>query len=502
MRKVLYRTKIILRELLEIYNFILTRFLLSPFFFFGLSFIFITSIGIVIVFNYGYSYSFIFLIIIFLLTVFLKRKFKKNLWFYLLFVIVLVGVRLLLSYSYEKSITNKYDGLKTNFVSLNVTIIKPPDVNNDYVRYTVENNSDKLLLSVMGSRYPVYIPYSKCSLEGKVTKITKDSQYFTYYYSKDIFYDLKVSSFSCVDDHSSLFWSLYAFKHSTFSVIEQNMNEPYASLLIGILWGENRSFSPKMDEAFKITGTTHVIAASGYNVNVIASILNVFLQMFVRKIKIVLSIFILLLYLFLAGISASILRAVLMYVIDRVYELFGVPVTIFHIIVLTVVVVMLYNPKVIYDVGFQLSLGATLGLVFFSKVFSNDLPLLPESLSNTLSANIGTIGITAYAFGTFSLISIPVNAIVLSFLDNIMEFGMIGIGTFYISKVISRVIFMFVEDLLKPFVYITYSFTQFRSLYLQLNTMSAMVLIIIMGLITIIFILRYFIILIQDICNR
>ncbi len=494
MKGLVYRIKVIFRSIKEVHEFILSRFLNTEIFVFGLIFIITEIIAVFTLFDWNYLASFVVIFTVIFSVLVLNRFFKIKFLVYILFAMSIICIRLLIGSFSESQIIKKYTN-NPSVIDLYVTITKPADVNNEFVTYVVKNNSDNLTLRVRGSRYPVYIPYSICHLKGSLQIIDRSSEYFQYFYSKNIFYDVKVSSFSCEDNSSSLLWKLYSLKHATFRIIEQNMNEPYASLLIGIVWGENRSFSPKMEEAFKITGTTHVIAASGYNVNVITIILERFLYFLPKKIRVIISIFMLFLYLILAGVSASIFRAVLMYVIDRMYELLGMPVSILQIILLTVVIMMIYNPKIIYDIGFLLSMGATLGLVFFNKVLIKDLPQLPESLLTTLSANIGTLGITIYTFKVFSVISLPINSVVLSFLDNIMELGVVGIIIFQVSKTISRFIFMLIEQLLKPFVYITYSFGDLKWGFWAISPGLSLIVLITLGFISMLMTYKYFYIL-------
>jgi competence protein ComEC len=109
-----------------------------------------------------------------------------------------------------------------------------------------------------------------------------------------------------------------------------------------------------------------------------------------------------------------------------------------NIIVLTIVTMLLLNPKILlYDLGFQLSILSTLGLIYFSPVIEKYFRKLPEkfglrdNITATLSATALTAPLIIYNFGRQSIISLPVNLLVLPAIPIAMLLGfiMLIIGT-------------------------------------------------------------------------
>ena len=79
---------------------------------------------------------------------------------------------------------------------------------------------------------------------------------------------LRVTVLTRVQGFAPLGW-LYAFKAHAKNVIAQILPEPQASLLTGILLGDDAGVPQSLQEAFRVTGTSHIIAISGYNVMIL-----------------------------------------------------------------------------------------------------------------------------------------------------------------------------------------------------------------------------------------
>jgi competence protein ComEC len=90
------------------------------------------------------------------------------------------------------------------------------------------------------------------------------------------------------------------------------------------------------------------------------------------------------------------------------------------------------NPKIlVYDISFQLSFLATLGIIYVSPIIKEKLISIPEKynfremLSSTLAAQITVLPLILYTMGIFSLVALPVNILILLFIPLIMLLGFI-----------------------------------------------------------------------------
>lgn len=205
--------------------------------------------------------------------------------------------------------------------------------------------------------------------------------------------------------------------------LEQTLPEPEASLAVGILLGVRRRMPTEFYNELVKTGTLHIIAASGFNVMVVGSALMAILSRLVGKMGgIAGGIVGIWLYVVLAGASASVVRAGIMGSLTLMAYYWGRPSEAQRLLWVTAGVMLLINPLYIVDVGFQLSVAATWGLLYVqpwlqilkSKIlqFSNG-GVIDDYLFPTLAASVATAPVILYHFGRISLISPLANLLIL-----------------------------------------------------------------------------------------
>lgn len=150
------------------------------------------------------------------------------------------------------------------------------------------------------------------------------------------------------------------------TVLGRMLPESQAGLLAGILFGTRASLSRPLTDAFITTGTIHIIALSGQNVSIIISLLaSTLLPFFSRRIASLLTLLVLGLFLWFVGPSPSLVRAVIMGSLTLFSVIFGRQNWSLLSLVLAVGIMLVLNPPWITDLGFQLSVLATLGIILF-----------------------------------------------------------------------------------------------------------------------------------------
>lgn len=150
------------------------------------------------------------------------------------------------------------------------------------------------------------------------------------------------------------------------TVIGRILPEPHAGLLAGILFGTRASLSRQLTDAFITTGTIHIIALSGQNLSIFTGVLATRLAtLFSRRLSSVLIIFLLVWFLWFVGPSPSLVRAVIMGSLTLLAVIFGRRNLSLLSLVLAVSIMLVLNPRWIADLGFQLSVLATLGIILF-----------------------------------------------------------------------------------------------------------------------------------------
>jgi competence protein ComEC len=186
-----------------------------------------------------------------------------------------------------------------------------------------------------------------------------------------------------------------------------------ASLLLGLLTGERSGLPPKLAQAFRDTGTAHVLAVSGYNISQVIAFVLVALACLALPLRRALPAAAALVFAFtwFVGAGPSVVRAALMGALAlgarRLGRRYDAPLG----LALAAAAMLLANPLLLrHDVGFRLSFAAVIGLAAVSRPIAAALKFLRwkwliDGLGATLAAVIFTLPITLYDFGVLALIS-------------------------------------------------------------------------------------------------
>ncbi len=168
---------------------------------------------------------------------------------------------------------------------------------------------------------------------------------------------------------------LIDLKARAADAINRYLPEPEAGLLVGILLGNERGIAPDVSDAFAATGASHVIAISGFNMAVLAGVvIGALRRLRLRPIPAALiSITVIALYTLLVGANPAVVRAALMSGLLIVGRALRRETYLPASLAFAALVLSLLNPLVLWDVSFQLSFFATLGLALFAEPFSERL---------------------------------------------------------------------------------------------------------------------------------
>ncbi len=222
--------------------------------------------------------------------------------------------------------------------------------------------------------------------------------------------------------------------------------DPEASLFAGILFGVDTGLPRELQEAFKNTGTAHIIAISGFNIAIISGVFFTTFKALLKNERMAagLAIIFVFLYTFLVGADAAVLRAAVMGSIAMFAVLVGRKQATLNTLAFVALLMALLNPQVLWDIGFQLSFLATLGLILYAEPFSNItaqllikifkvndtaiLRIINDNVILTLAAQVMTIPIMMYYFNRISIISFIANPFILPVQPAVMILG--GIAVF------------------------------------------------------------------------
>ncbi len=219
--------------------------------------------------------------------------------------------------------------------------------------------------------------------------------------------------------------SLFKLKEKIVINFQKTLPPEKAAFLAGITLGERQEFSKEFKEAMSKSGTTHLVALSGYNITIIVlamfALFNYFLS---RRLTFILTVLAIFGFVLMAGAEASVVRAAIMGFIallaSQVSRLYSVR----NAIVLAAFFMVLINPKVLYfDTGFQLSFAALIGIIYLSPAIKKFFKIsdepgilsLRENFLTTLSAQLFVLPFLVLNFGKFSLIAFLTIALITGF---------------------------------------------------------------------------------------
>ncbi len=211
----------------------------------------------------------------------------------------------------------------------------------------------------------------------------------------------------------SLFWRL---RHRIVGAFILALGSSEGSLLSAMVLGRNAVDLPfEIRDAFNQAGLAHTIAASGFHVSLLLGAVLAFAKTWPAKPRLAIGISALLLYIGLTGVQPSIIRAALMggaALVGASLERKTRPVA---LLVAIATLMLIWNPMWIWDLGFQLSFLATLGLLVTTPVLMKWLDWIPTGIATLvaipIAAYVWTVPLQLYVFGTMPTYSIVLNAI-------------------------------------------------------------------------------------------
>jgi competence protein ComEC len=278
---------------------------------------------------------------------------------------------------------------------------------------------------------------------------SEDFSYREYLFMQGIYSTLRTDKVTLLPfgaAHNTFNDWLFRLKNSLVSRVYRLFPDPEASLLAGVLFGVDKNIPAALQQAFKNTGTAHIIAISGFNIAIIAGIfVTIFSRIFGKRLGALLAILGIAGYTVLVGADASVVRAAIMGTLSIIAAQFGRRNVALNALTVSALVMAWFNPFILWDVGFQLSFAATLGLVLYADriqeaVSGLMLRFLPAASVEkaivpiadffllTLAAQLTTIPIMAYHFGRISLISLVANPFILPAQPAVMVLGGLAVA--------------------------------------------------------------------------
>jgi len=293
----------------------------------------------------------------------------------------------------------------------------------------------KLLLRIDQEQDSIALNYGdKLLLKTTFTRISGPRNPYVFNYAQymanhNIWHQAYLSSIACTKlaEHQGNPLVAYALSFRAYLVAKIKryfQRQEVSNLLAALLLGYRTDLSDDLLQAFSATGTIHVLAVSGMHVGMIFTLLAFGLQWMKGRHLFLFRLLILLLaiwmYTLLTGFSASILRAAFMISFFLIATTLRRTHNAYNNMAASAFFLLLYDPKYLTDVGFQLSYLAVLGIVWltpklnlFSKAKSKWLRQLGNVLAVPCAAQLITFPLVIYYFHSFPVYFLPANLLLL-----------------------------------------------------------------------------------------
>ncbi|RED50191.1 competence protein ComEC [Seonamhaeicola aphaedonensis] len=383
----------------------------------------------------------------------------KTIWFGVLSFLTMISIGVLTTNIHnEKNFSNHYsyhtldskDSLK--LISLRIReVLKPSDYYNKYVIDILKINDTevkgKLLLNIEKDTLKptlkvdeIYI--TKTDFKNLIHPLNPNQfDYKKYLEKKYIYHQLFIKNQSLLKVSSNVH-TLLGLANNIREYINIKLQpyyfEPNELAIINALFlGQRQDISEEVYSNYTNAGAIHILAVSGLHVGIILLILNFILKPIERLkrgylLKTILLISILWSFAIIAGLSASVTRAVTMFSIVAIAMNLKRPTNIFNTLAISMFIILLLKPLFVFDVGFQLSYLAVFAIVIMDPLLYNIwkpknwlLDKYWHTLTITIAAQIGIIPVSLYYFHQFPGLFFISNLVIVPLLGIILGFGIL-----------------------------------------------------------------------------
>ena len=270
--------------------------------------------------------------------------------------------------------------------------------------------------------------------------------YKEYLYNKKIYFTLEIDNIKKIENNTSL---IYYIK----SVISNRINNitnssPYLQTFI---LGDKSYMDDNINNTYRDNGISHLFSISGMHISLISGILFYLIKRisYNNYYNYGVVITFLLIYTFILGMIASVLRTIVMYILFAINKLFNLKIKNIDLMLFVLVICIIINPFIIYDIGFQYSYIISFTLIILRDKIKKINNYILKSLYISYIAFIVSFPITVYNFYQVNIISIFLNVIVIP---------LVSVIIFPLS--IITFIFPFIDNLL----YLLIKFLEFISI--------------------------------------
>lgn len=408
------------------------------------------------------NFAFVFILmafgIVLLVYKFATSTTKKNLVFeaVILLLSFAVGIGILVTHT-DSNRKNNYSNHPTVYEKANwieVVVrekLKSSPQNNRYIAYVQKVNHQslegKILITipktnktkkvVVGHR----LRFNTRLIKTKKPKNPNQFDYSAYLKNKQIY----AQAFLPTEDihyHQAIIKDVWYYsatlRNTIVTHLEQSgFDKKALPVAIALILGQQQDIDPNITKDYQYAGAVHILSVSGLHIGFIILFINFLMRPIPntqkgRFLKLSISLLSLALFGILAGLAPSVVRSITMFSFVALGHYWRRSTNIYHTLVVSIFLILLFQPYFLFDVGFQLSYAALFFIVWLQPMLANYwtpknkiLQFFWDIITVSFAAQLGTLPLSIYYFHQFPGLFFVTNLLVLPLLSVIMLLGVI-----------------------------------------------------------------------------
>ena len=383
--------------------------------------------------------------------------------------IIVILICLIISIGYVSILENKYSKISDMPIKEMVTItsdIQEKEYKKVCTAKIVRNNKKILINIKMSQDIPSMKYGDSLYIEGEFKQPEEARNYKGYNY-KQYLKTKKIIGTVELEKVKILKSSNGSFIHNIQKYIRDTINgtltDEEGNLLLAILLGDKDKLSEDIQESFKTSNLSHMLAVSGAHVSYIILGLTYVLQNSIigKKNEKIVCIIFLLFFMAITNFTPSVTRACIMAILTLFSSIIYRKSDVYTNISVAALITLIFNPYSLLDLGFQLSYGGTIGIIIFIKRIqekksnSKVINYIKQMALVSIYANIIIIPIMMYHFNTVSFTFIISNIMASPILGIIVITGFLFIIASITVKPLTRLIAIFIKPILSILIKIS-----------------------------------------------
>lgn len=382
-----------------------------------------------------------------------------------IFMILFIILGFIYSLYWDTNIDRDIHNLSKENIAILTKVIEEPILKQYNQEVILKPENSNIFILGIFNKYENLNKGDELIIKGRMNTPAQSEFFDRIFYlkTKKIFLEVKNPTILALNSDKPSFDSILGdLKIKLGNILNQNLAEPQTTLAKGLIIGDDSNFSQELKDNLRNSGLSHITSVSGYNVGIIFAGILLLYRFVGRKKALLGGIIITLLFWQLVGsLNLPTQRATLMLSFVAMGIIAGRKVDLFYATLISTLIILLEYPYYFFNISFQLSLAALLGILILAPRLIKSLErlkmknLFTEIIIVTLAVLIFTIPISFLTFKETSTLGLLSNILVLPLIPMITLLIIAALGLSILNlNILAEIIFLITNYFLKLIILI------------------------------------------------